>query len=251
MRFLKEIPRPKERLFAIGDIHGCVSELQTLLKFLEVDEKLSTNDQLIFIGDYIDRGPDSRAVIDLLLDFRKRFPETIFLKGNHEDMLLHHCGLPGTNGDVYIKNGGGPTLKSYSIPELAPAAEVLSGIPQDHIEFYKGLDSLIQCGDFLFAHAGLNPRRGIRRQVAEDLYWIREGFLEETHSFGKPVVFGHTPHAEVIFDLPWKIGIDTGLVYGNMLTCIDLWTRRLLQVPRQSTKVYVSPFPAWSEVGIS
>ncbi len=243
MALLKTIIKPKGRLFAIGDIHGCSDETETLLNWLERNEGLSQDDLVIFIGDYIDRGFNSRAVIDLLCDFRRKYPASIFLKGNHEDMLLHFLGKKGSNGDVYIKNGGGPTLASYGLTEDASPEDLMSRIPKNHLDFFDKLESFIECDNYYFVHAGLNPKRTLKRQVVDDLYWIREGFMEENHPFGKTVVFGHTPHADVIFELPYKIGIDTGLVYGNKLTSIELTQRLVYQVSCQGQEVIVSDFP--------
>ncbi|MDZ4786148.1 MAG: metallophosphoesterase family protein [bacterium] len=243
MSFLKEISKPAGRIFAIGDIHGCAKETEVLLHWLQFEEELSQSDLVVFIGDYIDRGTNSKDVINLLIQFKQKFPQTIFLKGNHEDMLLAYLGLGGGNGEVYIKNGGGMTFLSYGLPVETPAKEVLSTIPENHINFFKSLESLVVCGEHIFVHAGLNPKKTLKRQVSEDLYWIREGFLDQRHHFSKVVVFGHTPHAEVIFDLPLKIGIDTGLVYGNMLSCIELTNMTLYQVLSKSKEVMVSDFP--------
>lgn len=243
MSFLKEIAKPDGRIFAIGDIHGCVSETEVLLNWLERNEGLSQKDRVIFIGDYIDRGPNSKAVIDLLLQFQKKYSHTIFLKGNHEDMLLDYIGIGGTNKDVYLENGGAPTLGSYGLPEEASVEDILSRIPETHLNFLKNLDSFIGCGDYFFVHAGLNVQRTISKQNTDDIYWIREKFLGETHSFGRVIVFGHTPHAEILYNLPYKLGIDTGLVYGNMLSCVELTQQLVYQVLSQGREVQVSDFP--------
>ena len=238
-----QIAKPSARLFAIGDIHGCIAELETLLTHLTKSLELNPADRVIFIGDYIDRGRYSKEVVDLVINFRKDFPDTVFLKGNHEDMLLHYLGFKGSSGEMYLKNGGGKTLQSYGAEADGNAAAALEKIPMDHLDFFKSLEVLVDCAEYYFVHAGLNPKKAFKKQAVEDLYWIREGFIDETHNFGKTVVFGHTPHAEVIFDLPWKIGIDTGLVYGNMLSCVELKEGQIYQVARKSKKVDVRAFP--------
>ncbi len=237
MSLLKEIRPTGGRLYAIGDIHGCSIELCALLDYLENSEKLTPKDKVVFIGDYIDRGPASGEVVDRLLDFRDKFPDTIFLRGNHEDMLLDFLGFGGSHGNVYLSNGGIQTLQSYGLDNQSGIKDLFDKIPLSHLDFYKNLDSLVMIGDYLFAHAGINPARFLGMQLPIDLYWIREGFIDKPHAFGKTVVFGHTPYPDVFVDMPYKIGIDTGLVFGNKLTCFNLAEHQVLQVARGSDKV--------------
>jgi serine/threonine protein phosphatase 1 len=237
MSLLREISQTGGRIFAIGDIHGCNIELCALLDHLENSEKINHKDKVIFIGDYIDRGPASGEVVDRLLEFRKAFPDSVFLKGNHEDMLLDFLGMGGSHGDVYLSNGGIQTLQSYGLDNQSGIKDLFDRMPLSHLDFYKNLDSLVVIGDYIFVHAGVNPAKFLRNQVPEDVYWIREGFIDKSHSFGKTVVFGHTPYAEVMAELPWRIGIDTGLVFGNKLSCVNLTQQEVLQVARGSDKV--------------
>ena len=233
----KEFAELPKRIFAIGDVHGCLTEVSALYDFLVKEKGLSSEDQLIFIGDYIDRGPDSKGVIDLCLRIRREFPKTIFLKGNHEDMLLAFLGYEGTAGMAYLANGGEPTLKSYGIEEHDTAEAILRKFTPQHIEFFRTLDSYVIIAGYVFAHAGLHPLKDLRDQTYEDVYWIRNEFIYNMHRFEKTVVFGHTPFLDVLFHLPFKIGIDTGLVYDNKLTCIELSEGEIFQIKRNETTV--------------
>ena len=213
-----------------------------MVDFLIKDRGLTKEDQLIFIGDYIDRGPDSKGVIDLMLKVKREFPRTIFLKGNHEDMLLSFLGLEGTGGLGFLPNGGDATLHSYGIDITLSPDDIYRKLPPLHLEFLRTLDSYAIIAGYVFVHAGLNPLRDLRDQAYDDLYWIRNEFIYNVHRFEKVIVFGHTPFLDVLFHLPFKIGIDTGLVYDNRLSCIELSAGEVLQVHRGSTTVSVRSF---------
>ena len=201
------------KIFAIGDIHGSFDRLQELMQKIPID---FTEDTLVFIGDYIDRGPGSVEVVNYLIDLKKRVPEIIFLKGNHEDMLEKY--LDGTDRFTYLLNGGQNTLDSY----LSKTNSSNSfPIPPDHMEFFQSLRLYYETEDYIFVHAGLRPKVPLESQEAEDLLWIRDKFIYSRYNFGKPVVFGHTPLEKPLVE-PNKIGIDTGAVYGNALTCVQL-----------------------------
>jgi serine/threonine protein phosphatase 1 len=201
------------KIFAVGDIHGSFDRLQELLQKIPVD---FASDTLVFIGDYIDRGPGSVEVVDYLLDLKKKVPGVIFLKGNHEDMLEKY--LDGTDRFTYLLNGGQATLDSY----LSKTDRSGSfPIPTDHMAFFKSLRLYYETEAYIFVHAGLRPKVPLASQEAEDLLWIRDKFIYSKYNFGKPVVFGHTPLEKPLVE-PNKIGIDTGAVYGNALTCVQL-----------------------------
>ena len=231
-----------KRLFGIGDIHGCLDELVILVDYLKTEEGLSPDDQVIFIGDYIDRGPDSKGVIDYLISFKKEFPETIFLKGNHEDMLLGFLGIGGCMGEVYILNGGDTCLQSYGIDSSKMPEEVTEEMPKSHVDFFASLERYVVLPSYVFVHAGLNPLRDILSQVDEEIVWIRNDFIHNVHTFEKTVVFGHTPYHEVFFDFPYKIGIDTGLVYGNKLTCVEFRSNTVYQVIAGAGELILADF---------
>lgn len=240
MSKLVELNDLNARLFAIGDIHGCPQELELLLNHLEAEQGLNQEDQVIFIGDYIDRGPDSFATVNQLVDFGKRFPNTIFLRGNHEDMLLDFLGYGGSNGDVFLENGGRETLRSYGFENAEGIQDVADRFPAEHLSFYLNLQAYVLTPEFVFAHAGLNPLRALKTQLAQDLYWIRDEFIQNVHYFKRVVVFGHTPHVDVLVHLPYKLGIDTGLVFGNKLSCVELSTGQVFQILRDSKEVILS-----------
>jgi serine/threonine protein phosphatase 1 len=202
-----------KKIFAIGDIHGCYDRLKALMEKIPID---CSRDTLVFIGDYIDRGPHSVEVVDYLIQLKNRFPEVIFLKGNHEDMLDKF--LNGVDRLTYLLNGGQQTLDSYL---TKPVGSKFLPIPPDHMEFFKSLREFYETEEFIFVHAGLRPRVPLESQKTEDLLWIRDKFVSTKYDFGKRVIFGHTPLKKPLVE-PNKIGIDTGAVYGNALTCIQL-----------------------------
>jgi serine/threonine protein phosphatase 1 len=202
-----------KKIFAIGDIHGCYDRLKALMEKIPID---LSRDALVFIGDYIDRGPHSVEVVDYLIQLKNRFPDIIFLKGNHEDMLDKF--LNGADRFTYLLNGGQQTLDSYLTKSVQSE---FFPIPPDHMEFFKSLRLFFETEEFIFVHAGLRPRVPLESQKTEDLLWIRDKFVSSKHDFGKRVIFGHTPLKKPLVE-PNKIGIDTGAVYGNALTCIRL-----------------------------
>jgi serine/threonine protein phosphatase 1 len=231
------------RFFIVGDIHACPAELETLLTAL----RLQSEDRLVFLGDYIDRGPNARAVVDLLLGMKAdAVCRLTFLKGNHEDMFLDFLGLPGNHGDAFLVNGGVPTLGSYGLLRSNVGQDVAAQLPPEHLEFYRSLETMFTDGETLCVHAGLNPARPLPEQTEEERLWIRQEFITRPHSFPYTVVFGHTPQREVLFHLPYKVGIDTGLVYGGKLSCLEITERKLLQIAKGSRQVQVkSVLPYW------
>jgi serine/threonine protein phosphatase 1 len=237
---IRVVTEVSPRVFAFGDIHGCNAELNVLLESLRSQHNATKADQFVFIGDYIDRGPDSKGVIDTLLAWKEEFPKTIFLKGNHEDMLLSFLGMGGSSGQVYLVNGGAEFFKSYGIETTGPLSEVAKSLPREHLRFLTSLELGVSIGEFLFVHAGINPLFELGAQKPHDLMWIRGEFIPVEHKLGKTVVFGHTPFADVMLHMPFKIGIDTGLVYGNLLSAVELVEGTVLQVDRGGDQVSVS-----------
>ncbi len=203
--------REEGRLLAVGDVHGCLDHLERLLARVEP----TAADQVVFLGDYIDRGPDGKGVLDCLLDFGRRFPNSVFLKGNHEAMFLDF--LAGRDQLTFLSNGGGTTLESY---------REASGtrIPEAHLDFLAGLSLCYATDDFIFVHAGLRPGLPLEEQAESDLLWIRNEFIASDYDWGRTVVFGHTPVREPFFGKN-KIGVDTGAVYGRVLSCCDVRRR--------------------------
>ena len=202
-----------DKIFAIGDIHGSFDQLQDLMQKIPID---FATDTLVFIGDYIDRCPGSVEVVDYLLELQRQVPQIIFLKGNHEDMLEKY--LDGTDRFTYLLNGGQKTLDCYlSITDRTDGYP----IPNGHMDFFRSLRLFYETESYIFVHAGLRPKVPLASQEPEDLLWIRDKFIYSKYYFGKPVVFGHTPLEKPLVERN-KIGIDTGAVYGNALTCVQL-----------------------------
>jgi len=220
------------RLFGIGDIHGCPDELDAILKAIAP----VAGDTVVFVGDYVDRGPSARDVIELALEVENSGAEAVFLKGNHEDMMLSYLGMPGHYGESFLFNGGVATLESYGVRE-DNLAEAVHHIPARHLEFYNRLAVSYLRPPYLFVHAGIMPTRQLEEQETEDLLWIRQEFIFNPHRIDATVVFGHTPMRGVMIDLPYKLGIDTGLVYGGKLTCVEFNQGVLYQVSRGSRQV--------------
>lgn len=202
-------------IYAIGDIHGCLDKLRGLMDQIE-PEIDPVHDTLVFLGDYIDRGPSSYEVVEYLVRLKARYSHAVFLKGNHEEMLELY--LNGVDRTAYLMNGGHQTLENY----LAHSVEEEPyPIPIAHRHFLSSLMLFHETGGYIFVHAGLKEKVPLERQNSEDLLWIREKFIYSTYDFQKQVVFGHTPFAEPLV-MPNKIGVDTGAVYGNKLTCVKL-----------------------------
>ncbi len=203
-------------IYVVGDIHGCLAPLKRLLEHLEPD---LYRDRLLFMGDYVDRGPESRGVVDYILSLMARYPaeNIICLKGNHEVMFLDY--LAGQDEGLFLFNGGLNTLEDYWGEGWDRRTDLV--LPPDHARFYQDLRPFYETEEYIFVHAGLKPEVPLEEQSEEDLYWIRGEFIASTEDFGRRVIFGHTPFEQPLI-LPNKIGIDTGLVYGNFLTCLKL-----------------------------
>lgn len=222
--------------YVIGDIHGCVDELRHLIDALP----LRRGDSIVFLGDYIDRGPASAEVIAYLISLQTQPGgiEWIFLRGNHEDMFLSYLGLDGQHGDMFLINGGKATVASYGLgPDELSADRVLPAIPAAHLDFYQRLKKYHPMDSFLCVHAGIHPQKSLEEQTDEEFFWIRNAFIYSSHRLPYTVLFGHTPQATVLYDLPYKVGLDTGLVYGNMLTCLDVDEKVLYQINRGKKRV--------------
>ena len=215
--------------YVVGDIHGCLAEVRYLVEQLPLER----GDRLVFLGDYIDRGPDSMGVVSYLLELREQGKiDAVFLKGNHEDMFLDYLGFPGNHGDVFLNNGGHATLASYGISASNGAAEIAGQLPQAHLAFYQNLETFCVVKPYLCVHAGIQPLKRLEEQTAAEMFWIRGEFIRNPHKLPFTVLFGHTPQKEALFDLPYKIGLDTGLVYGNKLSCLAVEEKVLYQIKR-------------------
>lgn len=203
-------------IYAIGDIHGCLNHLERLLDKVQPD---LNRDRLLFMGDYIDRGPRPKGVVDYILRLQRLYPteNIICLKGNHEAMFANF--LQGQEINMFLFNGGLSTLKDYWGPEWGRQERLV--LPPDHEEFYRGLKTIYETTDYIFVHGGLLPGVSLAEQREENLLWIRGEFIASKENFGRKVIFGHVPFRQPLI-MPNKIGIDTAAVYGNFLTCIQL-----------------------------
>jgi serine/threonine protein phosphatase 1 len=211
-----------KRIFAIGDIHGCSQKLAALLKMLPFDPHM---DLLVFLGDYIDRGPESKEVLNILLDLRRRADNVVFLMGNHEHTVLEYSRT-GDPDDLRLLRPFGveETLKSYGIGQIRQLRG-LSFLPADHRSFLEGLPLFFRAGGYLFTHAGIVPGEDIETCPPDRLLTVRRTFLEYTGKLDETVIFGHTPFLTP-FVTRDRIGIDTGAVYGNLLTTVELPANR-------------------------
>ncbi|MHB8068083.1 MAG: metallophosphoesterase family protein [Desulfobaccales bacterium] len=203
-------------IYAVGDIHGCLDQLEMLLDEVQPDLE---KDILLFVGDYIDRGPDSQGVVDYVLKLQQKYPRehVVCLKGNHETMFLDF--LQGRERELFLFNGGLNTLRDYWGDNWDMKKELV--LPRDHASFYRELRLYYETPDYIFVHGGLKPGLPLVEQEEKDLLWIRGEFITSIEDFGRLVVFGHTPFKSPLV-MPNKIGIDTGAVYGNFLTCLKL-----------------------------
>jgi serine/threonine protein phosphatase 1 len=219
------------RVYAIGDIHGCLTQLRLLRQLITdhaADRPVARN-VIVYLGDYVDRGPDSRGVIDFLLSGSPDPFEQVFIKGNHEEGMLDFLKDPST-GSHWLSYGGDATLSSYGVrpPALQDEtglerarAELAARLPPAHLAFLSGLILRHVEGGYVFVHAGLRPGVPLEEQNAEDMIWIRDEFLRSSVDFGHVVVHGHS-----ITETPTvkrnRIGIDTGAFASGRLTCVVL-----------------------------
>lgn len=219
------------RLYAIGDVHGRDDLLADLLATIEADssERRPAKRIIVFLGDLIDRGPASAAVVERLRSYRPADAHVIFLAGNHEEVLLRI--LDGDEELVadWLRFGGAECLRSYGVdpgelrrmsPERA-VETIRSAIPAAHAEFMRRFDDTFRAGDYLFVHAGIRPGVPLAAQVRSDLRWIREPFLTDRAEHGFVVVHGHTIRKQ-IEDCGNRIGIDTGAYRFGVLSALGL-----------------------------
>lgn len=222
---------PDTRVYAIGDVHGRADLLDALHGRIvdDADAAPEARRIAVYLGDYIDRGPDSAGVIDRLLDAPLPEFEHVFLMGNHEEFLLRFLDDPAI-GEAWVMNGGDATLSSYGVApsgggiaaDMAEACDQLRDkMPKAHIDFLRDLDVSHREGDYLFVHAGIRPGVPLAKQRAEDLLWIREPFLDAADEREFVVVHGHTPvtTGEVHDN---RIAVDTGAVWSDRLTAVVL-----------------------------
>ena len=218
------------RIYAVGDIHGRLDLLDEIIARIDADMAMhpASNTIRVFLGDYIDRGPNSKGVLDRLVNYCVA-QRTICLMGNHELYLREFLERPEIPS-IWRRYGGLDTLRSYGLApkwetdsqeERKLAAEFDRLLPSIHREFLSHLKQYFICGDFFFVHAGVRPGISLIAQSEDDLFWIREEFLVCQADFGKVVVHGHTPVSEPDVRRN-RINIDTGAYATGILTCLVL-----------------------------
>jgi serine/threonine protein phosphatase 1 len=224
-----------ERIYAIGDVHGCAALLEKLLGLI-AEDSAGAAARLIFLGDYVDRGPDSKRVIDILSSLRDERPSTVFLMGNHERAMLDFLA-DGQMGAEWLHWGGDKTAESYGVADIwtlepeETSRALRAAAPAAHLAFLEGLPACATFGDYIFVHAGLKPGRALADQTEEDMLWIRSEFHNAApeHRPEKVVVHGHHPVKKPL-DAGWRIDVDTGAVWTDRLTAVVLEgaTRRFI-----------------------
>lgn len=219
-------------IYAVGDIHGRLDLLIKLQAMILADAERRKADRrtVVYLGDYVDRGPDSKGVVERLIERPLEGFESVFIKGNHEDFLLRFLD-DGSLATSWMLNGGMATLRSYGIDVFDPTriedrlnaarADLARTLPPRHREFLEGLALWHREGDYLFVHAGIRPGMPVEDQRESDLLWIRHEFLNSDADFGSVVVHGHTVVAEPETRVN-RIGIDTGAVMTGCLTALAM-----------------------------
>lgn len=222
---------PGQRWYAVGDIHGCYDLLNRLIKYIDNDDATrgEADTRLLFLGDYIDRGPNSRAVLELMMKLDLGDDRVVFLMGNHEETLLATADGHRRAATLLHQMGGRETLLSYGASahdyDLADAAGIVDlvrlVIPEDHLAWLRKLRSSYAVGDYMFAHAGIRPGVPLKDQLSSDLRWIRKDFLQSTASHEMMIIHGHSVTRE-IDEQTNRIGIDTGAYASGCLSAIGI-----------------------------
>ena len=223
-------------IFAIGDIHGCLKQLISLQKkILNTKGFNKDNDLLVYIGDYIDRGPHSKDVINQIIKFQNENIKSVFLMGNHEQVMIDFLFNKINNLKYWLNLGADQTFKSYKI-EVAEFIKdgfgddkidrlrsvLLNELSDEHIHFLKNLRLSYSVGNYLFVHGGINPEKTLKDQDKMDLLWSRsEKFFDKNFKFEKIIVHGHTPEEKVI-NFPYRINVDIGCFFSGKLSCVCL-----------------------------
>jgi serine/threonine protein phosphatase 1 len=206
-------------LYAIGDIHGSLRKLRDLLTLCErhADGRAVS---FIFLGDYIDRGPDSRGVIEALIKLQSERPgRVIALKGNHEAVAVEVVDGE-SDPELWLREGGTATLRNYRIDDARD-------LPHEHVAWLRALPLCYDDGERFFVHAGIDPDKPLGAQSDHDLIWIREPFLSDARDHGRLIVHGHTPVGDGLPDFRGnRLNLDTGAVFGRALTAAAFETAR-------------------------
>jgi serine/threonine protein phosphatase 1 len=233
-RLSKAAPAAMEtgmRVYAVGDIHGRLDLLDRMLDLIAADDarRASATTRVIFLGDLIDRGPDSSGVVERLRVLAGDHTDMDFLLGNHEEVFLLALGGDTEALRAFCRIGGRETILSYGITDSEYermtyeelGARLQEVVPLAHRTFLEGFGDIGVYGDYAFVHAGVNPAIRLEQQRPSDLRWIRAPFLDHDRPLEKMVVHGHTITPEVMFR-PHRIGIDTGAYESGKLTALGL-----------------------------
>jgi serine/threonine protein phosphatase 1 len=223
-------------IYAIGDIHGCLNELTSLHKKILANDKFNVKeDLLIYLGDYIDRGLNSKGVIDQILKIKNNKIKTVHLMGNHEEFMDDFLFNKINNIKNWLNFGADQTFKSYNI-EIVEFIKngfeddiinklrdtLLDKMGKDHIEFFSNLEMTFSTEKYLFVHAGVDPRKGFSEQTKKDYLWSRsDDFFHKDFKAEKIIIHGHTPEPNIIND-PYRINIDTGCYFSGKLSSVCL-----------------------------
>lgn len=255
-------PEPQNRLpegarnhraYVVGDVHGKLDLLEELLEKIHIDLDRSPAKKavLVFVGDLIDRGPDSAGVIALLRAYRRPGISAIFLLGNHEEVMLRILDGDGSHVEQWLKFGGAQCLASYGLDpaglegmsEAEAVAAIRAAVPADHSRFLRGFADSLRFGDYLIVHAGIRPGVALEQQLQSDLRWIRHPFLTDDSDHGFIVVHGHTI-TEGIDEQSNRIGIDTGAYASGVLTAlvIDGPVRRIIDTRPTASSALTGAF---------
>jgi serine/threonine protein phosphatase 1 len=220
----------KLRVYAIGDVHGRLDLLQAMHRRILIENEKSPPFDwvVVHLGDYVDRGPDSKGVLDLMVNLQQKTHRMLAIAGNHDIGLLEFLATGDAYG-LFARNGGRQTALSYGIninfndPDSVAAGRkaLAQSIPHSHVEFLRGLRRSIVFGDFFFCHAGIRPGVDLDRQDPDDLIWIRWEFLDDARLYPKIIVHGHTPVSD-IEKRPNRINLDTGAYASGRLSAIAI-----------------------------
>lgn len=219
------------RAYAVGDVHGRLDLLDDLLGRIEADDRTREPRKtvIVFLGDLIDRGPDSSGVVERLRTYRPKSAKPVFLMGNHEEIMLRIVRGEMALLPDWLRFGGTECLRSYGVdpeeirrlPRKAAHQRIVEAIPQEHVNFLSGFVDSASFGGYLFVHAGIRPGVPLSSQSTQDLRWIRQPFLHDESDHGRIVVHGHTISEEVEH-LPNRICIDTGAYRTGVLTALGI-----------------------------
>lgn len=224
------------RLFAIGDVHGHLGELTRLVGQLSSDGMEPERDTIVFLGDVVDSGPDSKGVVEQLMEWQRRYPHWVFLMGNHDAMMTDALDHEGDLDRLalWLAQGGEETLLSYLGNEAEidrPLPRLSDIVPEEHRRWLRNLALFHETDQYIFVHAGLRPPLPPGKNRRHDLLWIREPFILSEHDWGKRVIFAHTPVHEPLV-MANKIGIDTLPRNEGKLCAVELDPDDRLAEPR-------------------